>query len=94
MALSVIVHATVSKEVVPAFRAAQLAALSRSRASDGCLRYDLFADVDDPRHFIFVQEWVSPEAYQDHFARGHVAELMTRWSPHWLSPPVIIATVT
>ena len=37
-----------------------------TREEDGCLRYDLHVDPDDPCRLAFVEEWASPEAHAAH----------------------------
>jgi quinol monooxygenase YgiN len=41
-----------------------------SRNEDGNIRYDLFEDQDEPGHFVFVEEWSSPEARTRHHEHG------------------------
>jgi len=42
------------------------AVVEPSRGDEGNLRYELFVDQDDPRRFVFVEHWESPEAQQKH----------------------------
>ena len=42
------------------------AVVEPSRRDAGNLRYELFAQQDDPRRFIFVEHWESPRAQEDH----------------------------
>lgn len=44
-----------------------------TRKEDGCLRYDLFADLSDPTRFTFIEEWTSAEALQAHSQSAHIA---------------------
>ena len=37
-----------------------------SRRDAGNLRYELFGQQDDPRRFIFVEHWESPQAQEAH----------------------------
>lgn len=37
-----------------------------SRRDPGSLRYELFQDQTDPRRFVFVEHWASPEDQQRH----------------------------
>jgi len=43
-----------------------VAVVEPSRSDEGNLRYELFADQDDPRRFVFVEHWASPQAQQRH----------------------------
>lgn len=40
--------------------------VAASRKEDGNLRYELFTDQEDPRRFVFVEHWASPEAREKH----------------------------
>jgi quinol monooxygenase YgiN len=41
-------------------------------AEEGCLRYDLFVDIDDPGKFTFIEEWASLEALEKHGQSAHI----------------------
>jgi quinol monooxygenase YgiN len=77
-------------------RAALLALVAPTRAEDGCLRYDLHDDPDDPARCAFYEVWASPDHHRAHDATDHVAaivaalpgltgaaepERVTRWRP-------------
>ncbi|MEJ8813452.1 putative quinol monooxygenase [Variovorax ureilyticus] len=50
-----------------------VAVVEPSRSDEGNLRYELFADRDDPRRFVFVEHWASPQAQQcHHTATAHI----------------------
>ena len=44
-----------------------------TRLEDGCLRYDLFVDIDDPAKFTFIEEWASADALFKHSQSAHLA---------------------
>ena len=46
------------------------ALVAPSRAEEGNLRYELYADAHDPRRFIFIEAWGSAEAQQQHHEQG------------------------
>lgn len=54
-----------------------IAVVEPSRNDEGNLRYELFVQQDDPRRFVFVEHWASPEAQHkhhtesDHISRFH-----------------------
>lgn len=48
--------------------------LAPTRAEKGCLRYDLFQDIDDPKKFTFIEEWESKEDLDAHSRSAHLAE--------------------
>lgn len=43
-----------------------IALVEPSRKDEGNLSYELFAQQDDPRRFVFVEHWASPEAQIKH----------------------------
>ena len=44
-----------------------------TRLEEGCLRYDLFVDLDNPTKFTFIEEWASREALDKHGKSDHIA---------------------
>jgi len=42
--------------------------VARSRAEPGCLSHAVLVDPDRPTHLVFVEEWATEAALQDHFA--------------------------
>lgn len=48
-----------------------------TRAEDGCIRYDLHRDNDDPAHFMFYETWESRAQWQTHMNAPHLAAYMT-----------------
>ena len=44
-----------------------------TRLEEGCLRYDLFVDVDNPSKFTFIEEWTSAESLFKHSQSAHLA---------------------
>jgi quinol monooxygenase YgiN len=73
-----------------------LALVAPTRAEDGCLRYDLHDDPQDPARFAFYEVWASPDHHRAHDATDHVAAIVaalpelaeggapsriTRWRP-------------
>jgi quinol monooxygenase YgiN len=47
-----------------------------SRAEPGCTSYRLYEDTEIANEFVFVEEWESSEALQQHFGTAHIAEFM------------------
>ncbi|WP_439105801.1 putative quinol monooxygenase [Congregibacter sp.] len=73
MSETVVVHVR-AKPGHEAFVEAELNKLiAPTRAEEGCIRYDMFADVEDPLHFVFFEEWHSIDDHQTHLDKGHMA---------------------
>ncbi|MBR1187985.1 antibiotic biosynthesis monooxygenase [Bradyrhizobium sp. AUGA SZCCT0240] len=69
----VALHAKAGKE--DELRRDLIAVVEPSRSEEGNLRYELFVDQSDPRRFVFVEHWASPEAQHKHHTEGaHIQE--------------------
>jgi quinol monooxygenase YgiN len=49
---------------------------SASRQEAGCISYRIYEDTENPKQFVFVEEWDSEEALQRHFGTAHIGEFM------------------
>lgn len=49
---------------------------SASREEAGCIDYRFYEDSEQPNRFVFVEEWESEAALQEHFRAPHIAEFM------------------
>jgi quinol monooxygenase YgiN len=47
-----------------------------SRQEDGCDGYRVYADLEQPDRYVFVEEWVDDAALQRHFAQPHTGVFM------------------
>jgi quinol monooxygenase YgiN len=63
----------------------RVAAASRGEA--GCISYRVYEDTEDEKAFVFVEEWRSEEALQQHFGTPHVAEFMAAIRDVIVDPP-------
>ncbi len=44
-----------------------------TRLEEGCHRYDLFVDINDPAKFTFIEEWTNAETLFRHSQSAHLA---------------------
>ena len=44
---------------------------ARSREENGCRGYRVYADLEQPDRYVFVEEWDDEQALQEHFGRPH-----------------------
>jgi quinol monooxygenase YgiN len=49
-----------------------LVLVDHTRQEEGCVQYDLHVSNDDPRKFVFVENWISPEALDRHSKAAHM----------------------
>jgi quinol monooxygenase YgiN len=87
-----ILHVVAHIEALPGHEQEVLSVLKSyiepTRAEKGCLRYDLFQDISDPKKFTFIEEWESQadldaHAQSAHLAAGRVA-LEGKKTPNWV----------
>jgi quinol monooxygenase YgiN len=63
------------------------AVASASREEAGCISYRLYEDIERTNEFVFVEEWESRDALQQHFATEHVGEFMRAIPATIVAPP-------
>ncbi|GAA2967135.1 putative quinol monooxygenase [Streptomyces enissocaesilis] len=55
--------------------------VERTRAEDGCLRYELLHDLDDDHHIILIEEWRDQASLDAHLASEHLSSLFQEMMP-------------
>ncbi|MBI5397090.1 MAG: antibiotic biosynthesis monooxygenase [Verrucomicrobia bacterium] len=63
--------------------------LAPTRKEAGCLNYDLHASLDDPRLFIFHENWTSKAHLDVHLKSPHIQAFIGK-APELLAEPVQI----
>ena len=58
-----------------------------SRAEAGCIDYRLYQDTENDDQFVFVEEWESEQALQQHFTTAHIAQFMRAVPAALVAPP-------
>jgi quinol monooxygenase YgiN len=58
-----------------------------SQAEVGCISYRLYEDVEVANDFVFLEEWESNEALEQHFATAHVAAFLQAIPATIIAPP-------
>ncbi len=54
-------------ETVDEIEGLSLAHVRRSREEAGCITHSVHRDVEDPQHFVFVEQWADADALRAHF---------------------------
>lgn len=76
MSQTVVVHVRAKPGHEASVETALNKLIAPTRAEAGCIRYDMFADQEDPLHFVFFEEWDSIDAHQTHLDEGHMADFI------------------
>lgn len=50
--------------------------IEKTRLEDGCISYELFADLEDETHLVFVEQWESGEALKAHAQSEHFVRII------------------
>ena len=58
--------------------AALTALVAPTRAERGCVNYDLHRSTDDPRQFLFHENWTSKAELDRHLETPHIAALKAK----------------
>jgi len=64
-----------------------------TRKEEGCIRYDLFLDLDHPGRFTFIEEWASRESLEKHGQSAHITA-GRKHLPDLLGDPAWVQVVT
>lgn len=68
----VVAHMQVKADQVAAFLDAAKAVIAATRAEEGCISYLLNASVEDPTHFVFVEQWRERADLDAHAKSAHI----------------------
>ena len=52
----------------------------------GCIKYELCKDLDNPLHFIVLEEWESQSALDDHMQATHFTDLVPKLGEQTTTP--------
>ena len=50
-----------------------------TRGEAGCIGYELFVNLEDPREFTFIEEWRGESALEAHFNTDHIAAALLQF---------------
>ncbi len=63
------------------------AVVTASRRDEGCISYRFYENTEIANDFVFIEEWDSDGALQQHFATRHIAEFMRAVPAALVAPP-------
>lgn len=74
--LTIIAHITAKIEHLEKVQAALLGLITVTQTEQGCVRYDLHQDQNNPNHFMFYEKWESRELWEQHMQAPHLTDFM------------------
>lgn len=87
--IHVVVELRSKREAMVVVRGLLLDAIAPSRQEPGCLRYEVFEDVDEPGVFYLVSGWTHARAAASHIDTPHIQDVLGPLLPLTLGDPVI-----
>jgi quinol monooxygenase YgiN len=66
-----------------------LGLIAPTRAEAGCLSYQLLQNNSDPTDFVFVEEWTSDGALDEHMTTAHIQDAISRGQSLFAKAPDI-----
>jgi len=55
--------------------------IAKTLSEEGCLTYQLNQDVENPRRFVWTEEWTTTELLQKHLNAEHIVKLFNDLPP-------------
>lgn len=63
--------------------------VTATRQEAGCVSYELLHNAQDPTDFVFVEEWTSDEALDEHLSSAHMQAASVKAGALLSAPPDI-----
>ena len=57
-----------------------------NRLDSGCVKYELCRDVNDPLHYVMMEEWEDQKSLDEHMKAAHFTELIPQLGPLTTKP--------
>ena len=76
------IHLDKIETVLPLYQAL----IAQTRLESGCLAYDLYHDLKNPGHFVFIEEWPDRAALDAHCNTEHFQRLVPLFNQHQRAP--------
>ena len=76
--LTIIARPTVDPERIEEVKAAMLDLVEATLKEEGCIRYELHQDNNEPNKFTFVETWENRELWKKHMESSAIKEFNER----------------
>ncbi|MBM26491.1 MAG: antibiotic biosynthesis monooxygenase [Chloroflexi bacterium] len=47
-----------------------------SQFDEGCKRYELYQNSDNPSHFKIIETWINIESWEEHMSHNHITDFL------------------
>jgi len=76
--LRVVATVTAQPDKADELKSILLGLIAPTRAEAGCISYQLLQNNGDPSDFVFVEEWASDAALDQHMTTAHLQDAVSR----------------
>ena len=70
--LTIVANVYAKADQIELVKGAAVALVAVTRRQEGCIRYDLHQDNENPAHFLFYEDWDSRASLQKHMNSQYV----------------------
>ena len=77
-AVKVVAKITAQRDKVEDLKSILLGVVGPTRTEKGCVSYQLLQNKTDESDFVFVEEWTSDAAIDNHMTTAHVQDALTK----------------
>ena len=74
--LTIIANIIAKEDKIELVKSELLKLIDVTRAEQGCINYNLHQDNEDPKHFLFYENWESRELWQTHMDNQHLKDYL------------------
>ena len=85
--MKVILRLSAKPDKVDELKRVLIGLATPTRKEPGCLSYEIFQNLADPRDFTFVEEWASDAALDAHWQAPHTRDALARGVPLLAAAP-------
>ena len=57
-----------------------------NKLDSGCIRYELCRDINDPLHFIMLEEWEDQKSLDEHMKAKHFTDIVPKFGSLTVKP--------
>lgn len=85
--IGVVVGLSARSDTIDEFVAlAQEKMVTPTQSAPGCLRYELWQDLDQPNKFVIIEEWENEDAHGAHLASDWLQPVIAELAPFAAGP--------
>ena len=75
--LTIVANIKANEDQIDLVKTELLKLIDITRAEEGCIKYDLHQDNENPSHFLFYENWESRDLWQAHMGNQHLKDFLS-----------------